>query len=358
RGAGYEVAWEALTQGERSVVYDVREFSRFREQFLIDVTQRFYNLVAQKQVLENTKRRFEDAEFQMKRTQALFEVGRQGQIEVLRSKNDMLRVEDDLLDAQQDYDLTIDQFKLFLGLPTSVELTLAEEAPEFIPVDVTLNSAIAAAMANRYDLVNAREQLEDQDRALRIAHNNLLPDLDLTVSGSTSSDTTDKFLDQRYRTRSNSIGLSLEIPLQRTQERNALRSAQIALDRQRRDFEEFRDNIVVEVRETLRDIRRQATSLDIQQQIIEVEERRVRKARIDFAAGDIGNRDVVEAERSLLDARNARINQLVDYEILRIRVERVMGTLHVEPDGTWHALRSPAMASMGADGNMDGGTKR
>ncbi len=344
KGAGYEASHESLTLAEREVVYAIRDFSRFREQFLVDVTRRFYDILSQRTVLKNTEERYAAVQYQVRRARALFDIGKQDKIEVLRAENDELRVQNDLVNARDSLGLAIDQFKVFLGLPVSVKFEVADEEPTARKVDVALDSAVSAALSNRFDLANAREQLEDSERALRIARRNLLPDLSLRAGYDAASPSTTQLGEQAYRTQSNSIGLFLDIPLQQTVERNSLRAAQIALDRQRRSFQEFRDNIVVEVRDTLRRLRQASVGLEIQASIIKVGQKQYEKAQIDFDSGRIGNRDLLEAQQSLTDAKNVRVRLVVDYQIAWLNLERAMGTLEVEPDGSWRVLRAPAPA--------------
>jgi len=347
RGAGYEVSHESLTQAQRNVVYALRDFARFREQFLLDVTRKYYDILSQKTVLRNTEERYAAVEYQVRRAQALFAIGKQDKIEVLRAENDLLTVQNDLVNARDFLSLSVDEFKVFLGLPISVQFEIAETEPVFRKVDVSLSSAVAAAMANRFDLANAREQLEDAVRALRIAGNGLLPDLSLRAGWTGSSPPNTSAFDHAYRDQANSIGLFLEIPLQQTLERNDLRAAQIALDRQRRSYEEFRDNMVVEVRDRLRSLRQASVGLEIQANKILLAQKLYEKAQIDFDAGRIGNRDLLEAQQSLTDARNRRIQLVVDYELARIGLERTMGTLEVEPDGSWRVRRAASETGEG-----------
>lgn len=338
KGAGYESSHEALTQAERDVVYALRDFERFREQFLLDVTSRYFAILAQRIRVRNFEERFESVQFQTAQAEALFQIGRQDKLEVLRVQNDLLSVENDLLDARDALSLAIDQFKVFLGLPTTARFEFAEATPEFLRVDVSLSSAVEAALSNRYDLANARDRLEDAERGLRIARRNLLPDLALEASWRATSGERTGWLHDPTRGQASSLGLVLDLPLQQTLERNAYRTSEIALEKQRRDYERFRDDVVVEVRETLRRLRQAAVSLEIQTRIIALEEKRSEKAQLDFEAGTIGNRDLIEAQQSLLDAKNERVNRVVEYELARISLERSMGTLEVEPDGTWRAL--------------------
>ncbi|MFO7900692.1 MAG: TolC family protein, partial [Planctomycetota bacterium] len=51
RGYGYDVAYEDLTQAERNVLYALRDFELFRQDFTIDVVRRYYSILRQKQVV-------------------------------------------------------------------------------------------------------------------------------------------------------------------------------------------------------------------------------------------------------------------------------------------------------------------
>ncbi|MCI0587355.1 MAG: TolC family protein, partial [Planctomycetes bacterium] len=103
----------------------------------------------------------------------------------------------------------------------------------------------------------------------------------------------------------------------------------------RRAYDLARDNLALEVRRNLRDLQRVRTTLDIQRRKIETEERTVRITTIQFRAGNVQNRDLVEAEQGLLDARNAEIQDRVDYEIARLQLRRILGTLVLDPEGLW-----------------------
>ena len=53
-----------------------------------------------------------------------------------------------------------DEFKIRLGVPTTVTLRIRPGEPEVIPVDIDLASAVAAAKNNRLDLRTQRQRLE------------------------------------------------------------------------------------------------------------------------------------------------------------------------------------------------------
>ncbi len=55
RGAFRHVRLESLTQAERELLYNVRDFARFRREFYGEITNRYYSLLAQVQSVRNLK---------------------------------------------------------------------------------------------------------------------------------------------------------------------------------------------------------------------------------------------------------------------------------------------------------------
>jgi outer membrane protein TolC len=260
-------------------------------------------------------------------------VGRVNALDVLRARRSELNARNALLGEEERHLLALDRFRIFLGLPDSVRVQVRSEAPEFVPVDFDVQSAVAVALANRLDLLNRREQLEDEERGLRIARNDLLPRLDFDASigvGGIGTSINDQTYDDDY-----SAGFTFELPLDRVREKNDLRSARIGLTRARRSYDEFLDNVVVEIESAFRELERRVDSLEIQRQLIADQQANVRIAQIRFERGEVSNRDKVEAEQSLLEAKNGLIREQVDYEIARLRLLRSLGILFIDDNGMW-----------------------
>src|SRR5262249_48799242 len=101
RGGGYDIAHEPLIQAERNLVYAIREYELFREDFSIDVARRYYDLVNRKQSIENQQRNLESNQFGRSQAEALFAVGRAAALDVLRARRTELTAQNSLLEAQE-----------------------------------------------------------------------------------------------------------------------------------------------------------------------------------------------------------------------------------------------------------------
>jgi outer membrane protein TolC len=168
---------------------------------------------------------------------------------------------------------------------------------------------------------------------LRIARNGLRAQFDLDAGYRVFGESDPSFLGQQVDQESWNVGLNLALPLQQVAERNAWRSAQIGHQQALRNFDEFEDSLKVDVHASFRALERLRHSLEIQRELIGDEERGLRIAQIRFEAGEIPNRDFVEARQSLLAAQNSLISEQVSYEIQRLRLLRDLGILFIDGHG-------------------------
>ena len=334
RGAGYEVSHESLTQAERSMVYAIRNFELFRQDFSIDIAQQFFNLVSEKRTLTNVENDYRQAVNDRKKAEALRKVDRNNDQEVFRARRREIEAENRFIEATAGYDRRKDDFKIQLGMPTSRKIVIVDAEAEYEPIGVDPVTAVAAARHNRLDIQTERDQLEDVERGVRISENNLLPDLDLTAGSSiTGSDRTlGGALPEDWAV---SGGISLEIPLQRKSERNSYRNALIGLDRARRGLSLTLDNLELSIRDQIRQLKSLEQQVRLQTDQIKDEERAVAVTQIRYESGLLDNRDLLEARQALLNARNALISQKVNHFIQRLRLLRSLGLLFINEKGMW-----------------------
>ncbi|MCI0340058.1 MAG: TolC family protein [Planctomycetales bacterium] len=334
KGFGFEEAREPWTAAERALVDEVRNFELFRQDFVIRTTRTYYDLLRQKETVANGQKRLDQADFEYRRSRALFEVGELAEIELLRAEQQKFQAEAGLLDARDSYRDALDNFAIELGLPTGLSLGVADARPDVRPVDVDVEAAVRSALAHRLDYAIERDRLEDARRSYRISEKQLLPDFSLTGSYSANTRAVSSWRHHDWNNHTWSLGGTLTLPiLDRTSETAALLSARTSLDQSERGYKLFVDQLVIGVRQTVRRLQRTRTSLDIQDRIRKSAEKNLRVAQIRFQAGEVSNREVGDARDSLFDAENEYIRNLVDLEIARIQLLRDMGVLIVGSEG-------------------------
>ena len=335
RGSGHRITHEPLIQAERNVLYAVRDFERFREAYTIDVARRYYDLVQQMQSLGNLEVTLQQLRFGREQAEAKFAMGEIQQVEVLRAIRSELNGENDLLQAEQDLALDLERFRVFLGLPDTARVEIVPTEPDFVPIEFDIDSGVEVALVNRLDYLNARDRLEDNARALNIARDALRGSLDLSLGYGAGSDAEKTFASQDLDNEDWSVGLTYGLPVDRVAERNSYRATQISYKRALRNFEQFEDTLVVDLRNRFRSLQRIELSIEIQKESIETEVSNVEIATILFENGENSNRDVVEARENLLRVQNALVREQVNYEIQRLNLLRDLGILFVDENGMW-----------------------
>lgn len=346
RGAGL-IAQEGLIQAERDLVYAARTFEDRRRDYFVSVSRDYFDLQQQKQGIDNTMLQLQGLQSQLDRVKALFEAGREPLYQVDLTENELLRSRASLATQRDTYVLTLDRFKLRLGLPVGDKIVIAERDDQAdIPMPaVTLEEAVALALDYRLDLQNQRDQLDDRRRGVKNARNQLLPDLDLGGNVQFPTDADEREGGAVYEPDDVRYGASVTfgLPLDREVERLNLRRAQIGLEQAVRELDRFRDDVILTVRDRVRNIELSQFTLLLNVRQVEITERRKRQQEI--RADEVTPREFLDTLTELLQAQNDRDqaetalrNSILDYLL-------ATGQMRVDRDGTFRRL--PGMETAG-----------
>lgn len=334
RGAGY-LAWrETLTSAERGYVYAMRGYELFRQQLTLGTGSGFWDLQGQQYAVDQAEVAIRRAEFVYDQSRALMSIGRSNANDVFRAETALLQARQTLVDTRAGFAAALDGFKLSLALPVDEPIALASAAPEVPRLAIDAARAIASAMTNRLDLLSSEDRVRDSERALRLSRRDLLPQLDLDA-GLSYGRAAERWESTLGGPPSWSAGLTLQLPLDRGAEELSYQRALLSRSRASRDHELARQGVIREVLQAVSRLRAAESSLLIQSRNRIQAGRRAEKARIDFEAGTISNRDLVEAEAEVSDAGNASFRARVGYRIAELELRKATGTLQVTEEGTW-----------------------
>lgn len=346
-GAGREVARESLTQAERNLIYAFRTFVRQRKALLISVAEAYYDVLSAQDSLEVARQNLVNLTQARERSEAMAKAGRVPQFQVDQARQQELSANASLISREKSFQTARDSLKQVLGLPLDVIVEvnrdeLAKLANSKLPEPaMSLDEALIYALEHRLDYATARDELEDSERATRIAADDLRARLDLTLSANASSPTDDHLRaivwDKGYA----SAGLDAELPLDKTDEYIDYKRALIAEDRQRREVAESRDDIVADLRSVWRSLLAARQDIDIQRLSVELAEKRVDSTKTQFEGGRVDIRELLESQDDLIDARNSYTDAVVSYRMSWLRLQYQLEQLPTEPETLW----SPALVT-------------
>ncbi|NLX14942.1 MAG: TolC family protein [Phycisphaerales bacterium] len=378
RGSGRFVVTEPLTQAERNVVYAIYQFERYKRVFAVDIASEYLSVLQQLDQWKNAEDNYERLLISTRGIRRKAEAGLLPGIQVDQARQNELRARNRWIIAQEGYKRRLDEFKVLLGLPTdaAIELdntaveklsealahmmappsrpageeeALPADAPATIippdpehagPLEMDEIRALILALENRLDLRVARGRVDDTQRKVAVAADALRADLTLLGSGSigerrllgssASPDARMRFNEGRY-----SALVGLDLPLERTAERNLYRNSLIVMEQSIRDYQELEDQIKLEIRDHLRRLLESRESVRIQAEAVRLAQRRVESTDLFLQAGRAQVRDLLEAQEALISAQNALTAALVQYRVAEWALQRDLGVLEVDETGLW-----------------------
>ncbi len=354
RAAGVKITMESLTQSERSLVYQVRSYERFRRTFSVSVARRVYGVLQAIDQLKNQELNMENLRADRVQSERLAEAGLRSDIEADQARQSELSSTNRMVELRGDFERQIDDFKLFLGLPPDLEIVLdrdelqrlTDKAP--LLDALTEASALELALSSRLDVQTSGDRLEDSRRGLEIAADNLRPGLGLAISASSGSKD-GKPLRHSFQETSWSAGLNLDPAWDNLPERNSFRRAEISRNVAGRNHNRFIDQINLDVREALRRTSNARERYNIQKGALKLAERRVRSADLSLQAGRSSTRDLLDAREALLAARNSATSSLIDFTLARLELQLTLELLRVDETGIRLQEAVPPITSLPQD---------
>lgn len=381
RGRGRHIAAEPLTQAERNVVYAMFTFERFKRTYAVGIATDYLAVLQQQDGIKNSEENYRSLIASAKRARRRADAGRQTEIQVDQAVQNELAARNNWIKAMEDYKRRIDAFKVLLGLPPDAEIELSrsemerlrksygdrfstddtdrasqsddegaltEETIELLPPDrekagpleIDPERAIAIALENRLDLQTAYDRVHDAQRHVIVLADRLGAELSFLGSasfgesrsiGSAGKDD----VDLNYSRGIYTGLLTLDLPINRTGERNAYRKGLIDMERALRDTQKLGDQIKLNIRNRLRDLLQSREGLGIQTKAVQLAQKRVRNTKLLLEAGRAQIRDLLEAQTALLSTQNSLTAAVVNYRVAELNLQSDMGVLMVNEKGLW-----------------------
>jgi outer membrane protein TolC len=341
RGAGRKVVQENLTQAERNVLYNIRSFNRYRQQFVVTIISDYYNVLQLRDSVVNAKNSYRRKVELTDRLRMEAEIGKTPQFQVDQAEQSELSEKDRYLRIEQSYQQALDQFKIELALPTSAAVELDPNELQALvkkgvqQPDYTLQNAVETAMLQRLDLANSFDSVDDAYRKVEVAVNNLKADLNVTASTKVSSEEPREFDNLQFNLGNYNLGLSADLPFDRKSERNTYRQTLINFQKKQRDYEQAKSDVELNVRQAYRTLQEEAESYITQKKSLDLAQQRVDMSPLLWATGRATTRDILEAQDALLSAQNQVTAALVSHTVAKLNFFRDIGVLQVKPDGMW-----------------------
>ena len=258
------------------------------------------------------------------------------------AKQDELQAKNRYISSITSYRNALDRFKITLGLPQTTNLRLDDKEIDLIRAagakSLYLGSqeGFLVALDNRLPLFNQIDRFEDNKRQVAIAANQLKADLNIIGSSSLNSagGPTD-YADFDFKNVRTSVGLQLNLPLDRLRERNDYRATLINFESATRTLGQNFDELRNLLDRRIRELEQFRQSYQIQQNAVVLAKNRVEGNQLRLKAGTVIFRRLSESQDALISTQNAETRALVDYLGARLNLLIDLGVLQSDQKRYW-----------------------
>ena len=252
-------------------------------------------------------------------TRRKFEAGLIPQSEALQLEVEVLQKEASLTRDQANIETQLDQFRKLLGLDLDLLIKVTGE-PGYREIDIDLDESIEIAFNNRVDL-------RQSTAGVRLAEFELL-DIKRrynprgTLSAFYNLDNREEVWEESFSNKFNDfninrgLGISLAIPIWSAGRRSAaVQQSEISLRRSTFDKEEKRKDIILEVREAVRNVEETKLRYKTNLKSLELAELSYDITRDRFENGQVNAREWIEAQLSLKRNKVNALRSLIDHTL-------------------------------------------
>lgn len=334
------IAAEILTQAERNLVYEVRDFSHYQKTFAVEIVNDYFSLLQQGESMQLSYNNYTNRIFFRKEVEARVAAGLQSEFEAKQALESEYSQKLSYISSTNSYQNSLDDFKQKLSLPLGERLALdfseLDKLKQFGLPALPLSDRMGyrLAITNRLDIMNEVDKFEDSKRKVKVARHDLLPSLQLVADTSLKNQFYSSWDFGDYDA---SGGLKLDLPLDKLEQRNAYRQSLINFERQLRTLATKLDQLRDGVRTDVRNLAQQRENYFTQQEALKNagESLLATRQRLRLGFPGVRTRDIITAQDALERAQQSVLSAIVDYQKTRLKLLKDVGILDTSVKGFW-----------------------
>lgn len=291
-----------------------------RELVVVAVSGAYLQVIATAARVQSARAQLNTASTLLQQTSQRRAVGLAAQIDVNRSRVQMLTQQQRLVSLENDLAKQKINLARITGLAPNDQYELTDDVPFTPAPDISLEDALEQAHAERSDLKAADAQVRAAERARSAARAEHLPSVSLSadygVTGATPAHSHGTF----------SVVGSLKFPIwQGGRIEGDIEQAEAALAQRRSELEDLQAQVEADVRKAYIDLQAARSQMEVARENIQVSQENLKLTRERFEAGVADNLEVVQSQESVANAELDSINSVFAHNIAKLNLARATG---------------------------------
>jgi len=351
RNFGVDVNNTFVITARRSNQISMKEFENVVTNVILEVERRYWLMVAARQNLELERKALELAQDLQRRNEIQVEVGVLPPVAVTQAKSEVAAREVDVIRAENTLQATEDNLKNTLAMDLSQNIDATDE-PTTEVFQFSEQESLDEAYRERPEIQQAKLNIENKETLKHYYSNQRLPRLAIEGSvqlqglGGDENPNRLSFGDEPEPIPSQFLGAGeafsqifggdfttwqilgvFSFPIfNRTAEGDYVK-ASAELDRSEITLKKTEDDVALDVKSAIREIENSLRAIDAAKVSVELAKEVVINEQERLNVGIGTTREVLEAQRDLIDAGVREITAIANYNIALAELERAKGTL-------------------------------
>lgn len=310
----------AIAQAKLGLKVSELDTHAVKQQLRLDTTIGYFNVLQSVNMLEIARQTERDFAAHLKRVQEMYDTGVVARHDVLQTKVKLANAENNLVIAQNQYNLAVYSLNKTIGLPLRGEIKTKElltyQKYAFDLGDITLYG-----LTHRPEMAQQQANIKIAEKQVNIAQGDKRPTIILTginswddqdFAGTKNRDWTAMLVTQFNVFDSGNTDAKV----------NQAKASVIAAREQAR---QTKDNISLEISDAYLSLREAEKRIDTNNVAVEEAIANFDIAKDRYSAGVGTNLDVMDAELALSQAKTNYIQSLYDYNTSKARLDKAMG---------------------------------
>ncbi len=351
---GYNISRKEIIIARNSLEISQAQLEKALMDTIYSVEQAYWALSYAIDTLEVRRQSLKLARELLEKNKRSVEIGTLAPIEILSAQSEVATREADIIQAELAVKNAEDQLRVLMNMSQEEEkqytAIIPVDKPRFEQKAISLEEALAIALANRPDLRSSQVEIRNQQFNLSVAKNQVLPQLNLNASYWSPGISGDRLIYQNnnpltgvvigvipgprsdsikdalnFKYQNWSIGLSLNIPLSNVVSRASLAQARINLEQAMLSLKQKEQQALLEIKTALRDVEANLKRVQAYRVARELQEQKLAAEEEKLKVGQSTNYTVLMYQRDLANARATELKSIIDYNISLANLERALG---------------------------------
>ena len=294
---------------------------RAQEDLKLNVIKAYYDALESKKTVGVRQETVDKYQEHYTNVSQLYAAGSKAKIDVIRSQVELSDARQNLIKAENSYEVDLAELRNYLNIDRSEPLNLTTDF-SYLAFDQDMNACLDYAYANRKDLQVDKNKLAQQEQAIKAAKAGYLPTLNLSVGLSESQ----RFNPSSQNSHSASATLGVDWNIfDSGVTRAQVKSAETDRDIAKLTYQKDKESIDLAVREAYYNMREAEKRFNSTQDAVHQAEEDAFIAREKYRAGEGLMLDIIDAQEALSTAKLNHISAQYDYARYKATVENAMG---------------------------------